>query len=102
MIYLSGKMSDEPELNYPEFNRVAKALRDRGHVVFNPAEIKLDKTGMTDWGIYEAYMDICLNAVEKCSIIYLLNNWNNSKGAKRELKRALELNLIVKNQGDFV
>lgn len=102
MIYISGKMTNEPELNYPLFNRVAKELRDRGHKVFNPAEIVLDKTGMTEWGIYEAYMDICLKAIEKCSMIYLLDNWNNSKGAKRELKRALELELKVFLQGDFV
>lgn len=95
MIYISGGMSGLPKLNYPEFNRVAKSLRGAGFTVFNPAEIVLDKTGMSEWGIYEGYMDICLKAIEKCNQIYLLNNWEKSSGAKRELKKALELGLEV-------
>ena len=98
MIYISGKK----DLNYPLFNRVAKGLRNAGHEVFNPAEIELDTTGMSEWGIYEGYMDICLEAVEKSDTIYLLKDWNNSKDAKRELKRALELELKVILQGEFV
>jgi len=95
-------MTGVKDLNYPEFNRVAEGLRAAGHEVFNPAEIKLDKTGMTEAEIYEAYMSICLEAIEKCSKIYLLKDWNKSSGAKRELKRAIELKLEVILMGDFV
>lgn len=102
MIYISGKMTGEKNLNYPLFDGVAKSLREQGKEVFTPSEIILDKTGLSEWGIYEGYMDICLEAVENCDTIYLLNGWNNSKGAKRELKRALELGLNVIMQGDFI
>lgn len=102
MIYISGPMSGLPKLNYPEFNRVAIALRAAGHEVFNPTEIILDKTGMTEDEVYEAYMVICLKAINKCSKIYLLNNWHKSSGAKRELKRAIELDLEVILMGEFV
>jgi hypothetical protein len=102
MIYISGAMSGIKDFNYPEFNRVAKYLREAGYKVFNPAEITLDKTGMSKDEIYEAYMTICLKAIEKCDIIYLLNGWNLSSGAKRELKKAIELDLKVYLQGDFV
>ena len=39
-IYLSGAMTGVPELNFPAFHAAAKALRERGLVVVNPAEIK--------------------------------------------------------------
>lgn len=100
MIYLSGPMSGVKDLNYPEFNRIAKELREAGHKVFNPAEIILDKKGMSKDQIYEAYMEICLEAVEKCSIIYLIDGWEESSGANRELKRAIEKGLSIKLQGD--
>ena len=39
-IYLSGAMTGCPDLNFPAFHAAAKALRERGLVVINPAEIK--------------------------------------------------------------
>lgn len=102
MIYISGPMSGVENLNYPEFNRVAKGLREAGYKVFNPAEIVLDKTGMTPDEVYEAYMSIYLEAIEKCDKIYLIKDWNKSPGAKRELKKAIELDLQVFLIGDFV
>ena len=39
-IYLSGAMTGYPDLNFPAFHAAAKALRERGLVVVNPAEIK--------------------------------------------------------------
>ena len=100
MMYLSGGMSGIKDLNYPEFNRVAKILRAAGHEVFNPAEIVIDTTGMTEFGRYEAYMDVCIKGIEKCDTIYLLKGWNNSKGAKRELVKAIKLRLKIILQED--
>ena len=102
MMYLSGKMTGIKDLNYPEFNREAKKLRLEGHEVFNPAEIKFDKTGMSEWGIYEGYMDICIAAIEESDTIYLLKGWNNSRGAKRELVKAIKLRLKIVMQGELI
>jgi len=95
MIYISGPMSDIKHYNHPEFNRVAAALRAVGHKVFNPAEIVVDTSGMNKKEIWQAYMDICIPAVEKCNAIYLLVGWEKSPGAKRELKRAIELDFDI-------
>ena len=102
MIYISGAMTGIKDYNYPEFNRVAAGLRSAGHEVFNPAEVDFDKTGMSEWGIYQEYMDLDLQGLEKCNIIYLLKGWENSPGARTELKRAIENNIIIKMQGDIV
>jgi hypothetical protein len=102
MIYISGAMSGIKDYNYPEFNRVAHSLRALGHEVFNPAEIKIDTTGMNKDDIWQAYMDVCIPAVEKCSMIYMLNGWEKSKGAKKELNKAFDLGLEIKYQGDII
>lgn len=95
MIYISGRMSGIEDDNYPEFNRVAKMLREAGNEVFNPAEIEIDTTGMDEAEKWQAYMDVCMPMISKCGTIYLLNGWELSRGAKRELARALAEGLIV-------
>jgi|LGVF01.2.fsa_nt_gb hypothetical protein len=98
MIYISGAMSGIKDYNYPEFNRVAKGLRGQGHKVFNPAEIDINTSGMSKVESWMAYMEVCIPAIDKCKILYLLNGWQNSKGAKLELKRAIEKDLTIKLQ----
>lgn len=103
MIYISGPMSGIDEMNYPKFNRVAAGLRNAGHKVFNPAEVKIENfSNFTDEQLYEAYMKQDLKGLENCKRIYLLNNWHKSPGAKRELKRAIELDLEIIKEGEFV
>ena len=79
-IYLSGPMTGLPDLNYPEFNRVAQLLRDQGNYVYNPAE----KNPQTDHDLREAFVDyarfICCHADK----LVLLPGWERSKGAAIE------------------
>ena len=45
IIYVSGPMSNLPHLNYPEFHRVTKILREsKEYIVLNPAEYTLPDT----------------------------------------------------------
>ena len=80
-IYLSGPMTGLPELNYPEFNRVAQLLRDAGNFVYNPAEFDWQD----EFPIREAFAEytqfICLEADK----IVLLPGWENSLGVSAEL-----------------
>ena len=84
-------MSGIPEFNYPEFYRVAKKLRSQGFDVMNPAEIATEM----DTDDYEEIIKADLKAINECTSIYLLKGWNESSGAKRELKKALELGLEI-------
>lgn len=95
-IYVSGKMTGIKDFNYPEFNRVTKALRKIGHEVVSPVEIcrHLDNTSAS----WQDYMDICLPAIDSCDTIYLLEGWEQSKGAKLELARAIEKELKIVQQ----
>ena len=50
---------------------------------------------------YEQYMTIDLAMVEVCDVIVMLPGWNNSNGARREHKRALELDKRIIEYGDL-
>ena len=95
MIYISGQMTGIKDYNYPKFNSVAETLRSKGIEVFNPAEIKIDPRIKNPKKIWKAYMRKCIPAIKKCDMILMLKGWELSKGAKQELKRAIELGLEV-------
>lgn len=41
-IYLSGPMTNMPDLNFPLFHTTAPSLQAAGHTVTNPAELNPD------------------------------------------------------------
>lgn len=96
-LYLAGPMTNLPEFNFPEFNRVAKELREQGYFVLNPAEKDGEvvenssgyKTGDSHKAIKdgfdfrEAYLwDVM--AVIQSDGIYMLTDWEQSAGARGE------------------
>ena len=89
-IYLSGPMTGIPLDNYPAFIAAAAELRKQGHVVTNPAEIKLhDEAG------WEDYMKADIKAMLDCCTVALLPGWEDSKGANIEARLALNLGMRV-------
>lgn len=116
-IYISGPMTGFPDHNIPAFNAAAKRLRAEGHFVINPVDLSslfgtpeelsdsfaayYDPSGCSgeDDGIAENVMAADLAAVRSCNAIYLLNGWENSKGALKEVHVAIEhkLQIILEN-----
>ena len=115
-IYLSGPMTSLPDNNIPKFNAVAERLRAEGHFVINPADIsrlfgtREDITSsFNEWynpsqpfevvkgtpHIAQSIMDADLAAVRSCDAIYMMNGWENSCGAKKELTEAIACRLQV-------
>lgn len=111
-IYLAGPMRGIPEFNFPAFHGAAAKLRAQGHIVFNPAERDIERTGVDiskgnatgdndlattqhGFNLREALKDdlefICLEA----DAVALLPGWENSKGAHAERATALALGLWV-------
>lgn len=109
-IYLAGPMRGIPLFNFPAFNAAAKALRDLGHEVFNPAERDnehhgtdisagnltgseeeaKEKHGFSLRDALAADMEfICRHA----DAIALLPGWRQSTGAKAEHAAASALGL---------
>ncbi|MCU4119329.1 DUF4406 domain-containing protein [Variovorax sp. N23] len=89
-IYVAGKMTGEPDLNYPEFNRVAASLRQLGYTVENPAENPAPACGS-----WEGYMRMAIAQLVRCDEIHLLRGWSTSRGACMERWIAVELGLII-------
>lgn len=90
-LYLAGPMAGLPDHNFPIFNRVAAQLRERGHVVFNPAE-------NDDGGIRRArsfYMKLDIPALLASDAIVLLDGWQRSRGASLEVWLALDMGMPI-------
>lgn len=98
--YLSGPMSRLPELNYPLFEKVAKALREeQGFTIFSPHEITAPRTDVNlnlvenkaDSPVWAWYVRRAIEMQLKCDAIILLPGWTESRGARREFDIALDL-----------
>lgn len=86
-IYLSGSISNDP--NFKEkFVLKAEELTSKGHNVYNPAQ----HPPMFTW---EQFMQLDLTALSFCDAIYLMNGWEQSKGAKIEHDAAKKLKLKI-------
>lgn len=86
-VYLSGSISDDPQYKR-HFRRAERRLIKRGDQVFNPCIIPVIFS-------YWQFMAIDLAALACCEKIYMLKGWQNSRGAKIELARAIELGLLI-------
>lgn len=61
-------------------------LKAKGHMVYNPAAVN---NCMPEGTTYEEYMDVSFLLLSMADAIYMLNEWENSKGANREYGYAL-------------
>lgn len=77
-IYISGPMTDYPELNFPAFHAAAAQLRAAGYEVVNPAELNPAGTSYGDC------MRTDLTALLTCDVIAMLPGWSGSRGATHE------------------
>ena len=116
-IYLSGPMTGLSDLNRPAFDAAEKRLTAQGHFVINPHRIselfgtaaEIAKAFQSHYyeesrhpfaeAIYESVMSADLAAVRSCDAIYLLRGWESSRGAKKELAKALAHGLQVMQEG---
>lgn len=90
-IYIAGPMTGYNDLNKPAFIEASISLMDLGYVALNPATLP---EGLAE----NEYMDICLAMVRAADAIYLLEGYENSKGALAELAYAEKLGMEVIKQ----
>lgn len=101
-IYLSGPMSNLPDLNHPLFHAVAADLRGKGYRVNNPAETALPQLPVSmnpvdKLSIWIAYMREDIKLLMDSDKVAVLPNWQQSKGAKLEVYLAHELGMEIIN-----
>lgn len=91
VVFIAGPMTGKPNYNRDEFNAEAQRLEQRGCIVLNPAVFP-------DGLAHHQYLAMTLVMLEQADAIYLLDGWENSVGAKAEVIRAKELNLLFFGQ----
>ena len=108
-IYIAGPMRGYEDGNFPAFDRQARVLEKQGWEVINPAEmdrqdgsppnghIEFDPT--TDYEDREFMRDALkrdlLAICEDCTAIYMMSDWEKSRGAKAEWHLAKALGLDI-------
>lgn len=97
VVYISGPMSDLPDLNYPSFFAAEKVLETKYSKVLNPARLRLDKGQENTW---ENWMRKAIVMMMEATHVVLLPGWENSKGAKEEVRLAELLGMkVIKYEG---
>lgn len=87
-VYVAGKISGKPPYQYvSEFRHAASILKIRGFKVINP--VTLNSSLATQEFDYEDMMKLCFAAIDVCDAIYMLEDWSDSPGARREHEYAL-------------
>lgn len=95
-IYISGKISGIEQEAKTLFDCAEIALKLKGYEPINPMIIKHDHD--LSW---ESYMKADLKALLDCHAIYMLKNYEDSRGAKIEFKLATDLGMKVIFQSRF-
>lgn len=86
-VYISGKITGDDEYE-KKFKKWELILKAQGFQVFNPTCIP----AIFD---YDQYMDLDLAALKMCDAIFLMNDWTESNGAKKEAFVALNNGLKI-------
>lgn len=90
-IYISGKISGT---NLAEtrkrFAAVAKAMKRLGYEPVNPFE-----NGLTEHDTWEAHIVKDIATLLQCKAIYMLQGWQDSKGARIEHYIATEIGIPI-------
>lgn len=87
-VYVSGKITGlDPKEYLARFAEAQLYLEFHGHKVMNPASAMSGcTTGFSD----DDYQHVCYAMIDTCDAIYMLGNWQGSKGARKELQYAFD------------
>lgn len=94
-VYISGGITNIPDFK-ERFKKAEKHLRGLGFNVINPAALQ----GNVMIGEFKngEYMDICVPLLSLSDCIYLLDGWQESEGAKREVRQSRVFGLSIVTQ----
>ena len=90
-INIAGKVSGLPihKVTF-KFGKAQRQLEKLSYDAVNPLEV------VNDWNAtWQEAMSKCVNALVECDALFLLPDYEDSKGAQYELECAKELNLDI-------
>jgi len=87
-IYIAGPMTGYENYNFDRFNAKAAELTKKGHRVLNPADIPIMPEYHMYWPVNKAMLD-------GSDAIYMLDGWEDSTGARKELYYAVDNSIPV-------
>lgn len=108
-IYVAGPMRGYENYNYPAFDYRANKLEEMGWTVINPAELDRNEgkpmsdpmafspeTNYADHEFMRQALKRDMDALcDDCTAIYMMANWEESRGAKAEWHLAKALGLDI-------
>lgn len=96
-VYISGKISGE---NYEKvtqkFNQAAAQVSAYGYTPINPLD-----NGVHHAEEWNKHMAADIAMLLECEAIYLLTDWNDSKGARIEKNIAEEIGIEIMHQPEY-
>lgn len=90
-IYISGKITGEKHF-MRKFAKAERKLKRAGYDVINPAKINAKLPKNSKW---RDYMIVSLAELSTADAIYMLPDWQESKGAKIEHEYAEKHGIII-------
>lgn len=83
-VYISGKITglDRAAVN-DKFEKARAELTEKGHSVLVPTALP----DLEEFSHAE-YLHICYAMIDVCEAVYMLSDWQTSKGARLELQHA--------------
>lgn len=106
-IYISGPISDQPNLNRDAFDHEERLLREAGYKVFNPHNLVAPSDAeIQEWiyvlgpqrvkeKLWQYYMKLCIAEIPRCDMMRMLPHWQNSKGSVWEHRIAKILGMEI-------
>lgn len=83
-VYISGKITGTTD--YMErFAKIEDYLKSKGHEVVNPAKVNAN---LPETFTHAEYMWVSIAMLNCCDAIYMMNGYEDSKGAMEELNYA--------------
>lgn len=95
-LYVSGPVTGRWGRNLQEFEKAADALQEAGHVAILPHWF------VPDGSTWERAMKLALETMLKCDGVALLEDWDESKGARLEQRTALAIGMPCKEVGEWL
>ena len=78
-VFISGKISGIENVAFQLFAEAERLLQALGYETINPMTLNHDHD--RSWN---SYMNVCIKALCECDGIYMIPNWNDSRGANVE------------------